>query len=62
MEKEINHSKRNRQFTKLKRYKGRLSSYDYNLIKNWITNWEFMGKTGDKNLMLNIKERLKQLK
>ena len=53
-------AKRNRQFKKLERYKNKLSSYDYSLIKNWITNWEFVNKTGDKNLMLNIKDRLKK--
>lgn len=58
MEKKINYAKRNRQFKKLEKYKNKLSSYDYSLIKGWITNWEFMGRTGDKNLELNIKDRI----
>ena len=54
----INKSQRNRQFKTLERYKSKLSNYNYSLIRNWIINWEFMGKTGDRNLMLNIKDRI----
>jgi len=56
----LNYAKRNRQLARLARNKKKLSSYNYQLLYGWIINWEFMGETGDKNLSLNLKDRLKR--